>query len=415
MKRPSIQIRLMILVGFYVVITTSPAHSQAAPATRPSDANSTITFQIQVVDESGQPLEGVIVKPTGLRSRAYSGSHYGWKDAYGSNAAQETDAAGIATLSAPVYINEKIETGFLTADISHPGFTPLSHNNLDVSKSMQSVILKRGGSLTLDLKFEPGARPLQSVYIFSTSNKYAEQEWSELPDGRISMTSLAPGVQHIYAASIVKNAPSLFSDVIQVNVEPGKSDVLNLTLKPGIRLAGLLDDAAPRPITQGEIALEVSLDDQHGLRWFDWTTIASDGTFSFESIPRGLAQFVAICDGWVTQRSIIEDQFHCVIPQSVELSRDARDQQIVLTMEPTATLEVLVVDPAGHPIEGAQVFCASGVQWTDSSTSLVWGHGRSWKDYLGATEEERERYSQKLRDANLDHTRAVSGADGVQD
>ena len=51
----------------------------------------------------------------------------------------------------------------------------------------------------------------------------------------------------------------LFSDPIDVATEkPGKDGVYEVTLRPGVRFEGRLDDSVPRPITEGYAELTIA-------------------------------------------------------------------------------------------------------------------------------------------------------------
>src|SRR5215831_2930795 len=72
---------------------------------------------IRVMDATGKPISGAIVRPEGLRTKPgpYVGGWYGWQAGRNGvpNPPVKTDKAGCAPVPYPKYVFERIETGTL--------------------------------------------------------------------------------------------------------------------------------------------------------------------------------------------------------------------------------------------------------------------------------------------------------------
>lgn len=155
--------------------------------------------------------------------------------------------------------------------------------------------------------------------------------------------------------------------------------VLQLTVAPGVRLEGKLDESVPRPIKEGYVDLLIHEGEGHrivapkdGLVWQDYTRIQPDGSFVFPSLPPGAhAQLFALCNGH-RSKNPTEDELREYLrkhdagdqwlidaaldrpdiwPQLVSLDHDVVN--VTLPCQPTGALDLRVVDPAGNPISGA--------------------------------------------------------------
>src|SRR6266581_3437040 len=84
---------------------------------------------IRVVDASGMPVAGAIVRPEGLRTKPgpYVSGWYGWGTALQNGVPIRpvtTDKEGYARVPYPKYVFERIETGTVCLSVDHPDFVP---------------------------------------------------------------------------------------------------------------------------------------------------------------------------------------------------------------------------------------------------------------------------------------------------
>ncbi len=181
------------------------------------------------------------------------------------------------------------------------------------------------------------------------------------------------------------NGPLRFSDLIDITqpseVQPDGTIVA--VLKPGIRLQGRLDASVPRPITAGCVELYINEGEGHRVQsgdnwtWEDTAIVNEDGTFVFESLPQGgHAQLAALVDGFQSTKpspealraylqehdagelSLVDpavERGDAFWPHLVSLASDQDSVEVELPCMPTASLDVLVVNPLGRPIVGASV------------------------------------------------------------
>ncbi len=77
---------------------------------------------IKVVDTSGKPIAGAIIRPDGLRPKRING-HWGWsEDNPVKPTPVTTDARGIARVPYPRYVFEKTETGEISFGVEHSNY-----------------------------------------------------------------------------------------------------------------------------------------------------------------------------------------------------------------------------------------------------------------------------------------------------
>src|ERR1051325_10180293 len=83
---------------------------------------------IRVVDSSGTPVAGAVIKPEGLRTKPgpYVSGWYTWMPMANGvpNPPVTTDKDGFARVPYPKFVFEQIETGTLCLSVSHPDFVP---------------------------------------------------------------------------------------------------------------------------------------------------------------------------------------------------------------------------------------------------------------------------------------------------
>lgn len=224
----------------------------------------------------------------------------------------------------------------------------------------------------------------QAVPLLS-QNRVWGREFVPQPDGTFKSPPVAMTRRMMRVCAAQENGPTLYSELVDVaTAKPEADGVLELVLKPGVRLTGRLADSVPRPITEGYVDLFIVEGPDHtfasdAFRWEDSTPVQPDGTFTYESIPGGgHAQFHVVVDGYMsvnpTGESILEyvqkhqaaneemlNQYretlkmrsHEMWPQFVPLDRP--EVEVTVECEKTASCDFRIVDSAGNPIPNAVV------------------------------------------------------------
>jgi hypothetical protein len=217
------------------------------------------------------------------------------------------------------------------------------------------------------------------------------------------VSNIRPGETFVQAAFKTPKGALLFSPVTSVRADIGKSAEVSLELRPGILLAGRVDDAVPRPIRNARIGVYVAPlpDDEHGdLLWSDAQPLREDGTFEFASLPAGRMRVLVLADGWMSKL----ESSGIMVPRPWSLSHvtDSRTD-VIVPMVPASSCEVTVLDKDGQPVAGAQVMAWPNISKTafgnwildiyepslaDSfaTQTAPWKEIPYWRTYKGTTD-----------------------------
>jgi len=365
------------------------------------------TAFIKVLDAAGQPVPGAIVKTYALRPKN-GGADYFWTDRMSVKPLPvRTDRSGIARVPFPHYILEKLETGEISFTVNHPDFCKdhfvrnvafappenavlwkrVAHPVLVLLKRAparpDAVRLKHGGILRVSAFVESKDKLLTNIHPQVSSIDLPETNfWQDSPDGWRTTRRVNEGSNALRIAWFPGDGKIWFSDVVSFLAKPSQTNEFQLQLRPALRLAGKLDDAALRPITGGRVQLHVVPTNMptgtDALHWESTRTINADGTFAFESLPPGRVEVIAICDGFVSVDGSKATGLR--LPQVFTL--DETNLDIVVKMEPTATCEITVQDDQGHPLPGADVAFWPNVQWEGRFSTIFARDSFNWEDIL---------------------------------
>ena len=376
---------------------------------------------IRVVDARNKPIAGATITPYAMRPKRQGGhsGHYRWLKDRDDVPPQTvlTDEMGTAVVPYPRYVAERIETGQISVSVKHPGYISDTRDIL-VSTSLPSgapwalrlkVILNRlkNGPVTrpgptvleqgqtLILKPAPPLATGSRLFAQSSSNRgyYDDDFWDMSTPGMVVSRKHALGKHAVRLIGLGESNQLMFSDTVDVTIEPGVANTRSLTLKPAKTVRGQLSGNVPRPIANGRVVIDVVPAGQRPAdrppRWHAWTTVNEDGSFEIPSLPAGNLEIVALCQGFISASAPGQRQFSTVCyPQRHVI--DSNDLDIVIEMKPTARLEVTVYDDKGRPLEGARVSTWPNVRWGDQASTIFCGDLYNTIDLLQRTNNRRE-------------------------
>ncbi len=357
--------------------------------------------KIKVVDLTGRPIAGATIKPDGLRPKG-GGGHYSWTEENEIKPnSTTTDADGIARVPYPRIVCEHIETGEISFEVHHPEFcsdrpfrtvSPTPPANARISRKLQfwwnagkllvkgkslspdPVILQFGGAVRLSGIIGPEGTPLKKLHAQVSGIWPGQNElFATLPDNSLFSHRIPTGQNYLRLIHFPENGRICFSDAVTFNSVARQTNVFHLTLRPGLRLKGKVDDSVPRPVKQGYAITRVFTGDNSGgrdvLMWFAWSPIQDDGSFTFESLPSGRVEIIATCEGYVSKSNdgTNSTRGH-VIPQLFRL--EAEDLDITLQMEEGASCELHITDDQNRPLAGAEAGFWPNVIWDNTGTTI---------------------------------------------
>ena len=255
-----------------------------------------------------------------------------------------------------------------------PSVDPLGNTVITLADSNQVEIRAHRANETL------AAHHLYPV-ISATSS-----DWSEAPDGMVTIRrvdlSSDRSSRWLRIVQVADNGPAWFSEAIDLLPKNRGLISIDVELKRGVRVEGLLDVQVPRPLKNGRV---VALIPQGASRagpsfWEAAADVAPDGSFIMESLPNDeYLQLTASCDGWVSTNPTDEELAYYAKhfddrgadPRAASERRvcaqvfPLRGEKIepAISMQRSATCEVTVLDQNESPLPGARVDFSYPVSW----------------------------------------------------
>jgi beta-lactamase regulating signal transducer with metallopeptidase domain len=369
-------------------VQTTLAQAPAGPAGVSPAQISFSKVLVVVRDENGQPVAGATVKPTGFRVKGMHGADaYPWNQKlFGPAEKTVTDGQGRAWVKYPIESipEEKEYTGALILMVSHPDFASLHIQTYLVDGSESPVQIHRGLLLRVSAWYGSGHEPVPEVVFKLNQEDIQAEDWQKQPDGTWTFHEFSPGEHIIQAMGRLPSGQVLFSDARAFSASTN-GEILDLEMKPGIRVEGRLDDQVPRPVTNGRVLIDVrppqipAFDNYSDVEnifkeypdvryWKTYRSIAPDGTFVFESVPPGGLDVVAVGDGFVSSSGGVfgnknNGQIKPIkgfcLPQAFALT--APVTQVVVATEPSATLEVRAKNREGRPMPNIKIVLSPNV------------------------------------------------------
>ncbi|TWU11393.1 hypothetical protein CA54_02000 [Symmachiella macrocystis] len=359
-----------------------------------------IKCRVLVVDALGQPVQGAVVMPSGFRTRAEPGSHWGWvKQRFGPVPKVKTGPKGIAEIEVPKFVTEKQTIGQVTWLVDNPDHVVYRADH-DINDDPAEITLKDGYRIAATAVDAATTEPIKE-HLYAVQSGYNMSlgaEWRQSKSGVLLSRVFDEAQITLRLVALTPGQPARFSDLITLDRadDGGRIFLRSIPLKPGTRVAGKLDPAVPRPVTGGNVVAFISAGEvpQDGSRaalwrWNDETKIQPDGSFVFESLPRGeVVQLIAVCNGWISKNPT-QAELDAVLPWQENLnpglansfttpqvfSLDAAKIEPTLGMFTAATCRIKVVDPDDKPLPAAEVMMwPNHKQLRGGSTVLGFGY-----------------------------------------
>jgi hypothetical protein len=180
-----------------------------------------------------------------------------------------------------------------------------------------------------------------------------------IEDGKFELPALPAG-SFRFTATHEEHAPGTSALVTLDGKNPTTGVAIQLTA--GATVRGKVVDAAGQAVASARVRFGVATNPR--MMIFEaprqvYTT--ADGTFAVKGLPRKLLQAVALHETGASQ--------------SVEVDTSGGDvANVRLTIDVTGTIAGVVVDPAGQPVEGAQV--SAGPSFADNRTRVDFSQWR---------------------------------------
>jgi hypothetical protein len=365
-----------------------------------------VQCQLSVTDSEGNPVEDATIRPLGFRTLVERGSHWAWvEDRHGPLPSVQTDADGKASIEVPKYVAEELEIGEVSWIVNHPDYVTYygDHRVADITNK---IVLGDGYRIAATaIDNESGEAITANIHGVMSEGRRVGSEWALAKNGTLVSGVLDLERTKLRIVHLPDDQPARFSRLLDV-VAPGGSDrvfLREIAVEPGTRVEGTIDAKIPRPITGGHITAFISAGpdgptaprSEHW-KWFDKTEIKDDGTFVFQSLPRGEAvQMLAVCDGWLS-REPTQQEIDLTVPWLKKLA-DARvggstcaplvymlnvpKLRVNVEMNRTATCEITVVGPDGSPLPNAHVGLWPNQHWFRGGSTIV-GVGHRSADLL---------------------------------
>lgn len=374
--------RCKVLIAVAVLLTSiligqgSTGENDTAKPVQSDEVEKRIVT-IRIVDNQQQPIQGAIIRLDGLRPVDSMASHYGYRDPIGVEFI--TDLNGIAQVEYPRYVQEHVETGAISFQISHPNYPDMSILSYKIDGSEVPIVMLPGAEMVVVALLDDAPVREFTVHQGSSETTFKSQILEDA-DGRL-IQGIKEGSYPIYLHYVDQTGLEYYSAVEIFEAKAGVRHQVKLELYPALSLKGIFDASVPRPIINGCVRVNMINETREMDRQMNPTESASvhrifsadvkaDGSFSFLQLPKGYGEVIAICDGFASKidRGNPEAYFQ---NQHFDLQGDG--QEIIVEMEPTATFSGKVVNTDGQPVEGAEVIFTPNVFWGNFFSQLFMG------------------------------------------
>jgi len=382
-----------------VVAHAADAEKAVVEAGPPVEADDPIgRVAIRIEDVHGNPIAQARLHATQWRPVEDPGSSIWWgEDGYMGESGPDGVVRLEYTKRHPTS-NEGTRTLMSVGyEITHPEFITHTEHGLDVADGDTVVVLERGSFLIVSGWMDWPDRGREAILDVTPHLSYdvdvSAADWIPIGDGRPSCSRIPPGAHELYLSHEASDGRVWYSEVTRFELVEGEQVELALQLLPPRSMTGRLSEDVLRPVTNGEVELNLYVggrgDASVMLRTYR-VDVQSDGSFAFEGLPPGAGEIIGLCDGWVSARERLADS-NWIEPetegerrrwvplwglQQLDPAAYAEDPY-VLAMEPTGHARITVLDPDGGALAGATVSSWPNIHWSIGYSNIFLD--RTWQ------------------------------------
>lgn len=337
-------------------------------------------FKLKLVDDSGNPVQGVLVTKAGVRTKENPEAWWSWPEEAERNVEHVTDENGEIDINYPVRYGQPgpmLTTTTLFLRYRHADFVA-GEAEVDPTRNQATHELTRGCSAAFRCKGIDGAS-INEFAVFM-AGQGGNAIW-QLNEGESRSGGIPEGLWQTMLVVPRSDGNHLFSNPFDVHYEKGQDLQLDIEVQPGMRVSGSLSNNVPRPITDGKVIaycvpkpLGERIWENPSVAWQQETVIAADGTFEFSSLPPSQSiQLIALSKGWLSD-GWQNDLMHGLIinPEEDDI-KGRRLAGLTLPMAAAGAIEVEVANENGIPIKGAEVSCWPFQMYSHSSGTTLLG------------------------------------------
>ena len=262
--------------------------------------------------------------------------------------------------------------------MDHPKFAYVDSLHIDVpleSKDPYEIKLTRGVPVEIRPLIDGKPTTLDDLFVrWSDGRSWLKGVTPEkTAAGTLRIPAMPPGKNSVLVVKLDGERATHFSKIVDFELTADEPLTIDVPLQPSLKIQGVLSDNVPRPVRQGRIMIRTlpSLSDfRSQVRWFSWTAIRPDGSFTIDGWPDDeRMQLIAICDGYMAtsgSASDVERDPHA--PKKDTLLRSqvfdpGKNSHITVAMTPLARCVVTAVDDDDKPVAGVTVSSCPNIHW----------------------------------------------------
>lgn len=314
------------------------------------------------VDFENPAAGGSVTGTVMMAGKAVAGAKVVVTDARGPE-----QAVGVTTDESGAFLAEGVQFGRVRITVEAPGgLRGNGSASVDEGAEAPDVTIEIGTARVAMKVIDPNGEPASGCWISVERTDSEETGWGRLADngtsdgeGHWRSEGLMPGT---YTVRINRLEFAQFVTDPFTLREGEEKDLGQLRMTTGVVLQGVIQDDAGNPVEKAT----VSLRDLKGnpIQMFSMATSGSDGSYTLHGVEAG--RYIAH----------VQAKGHGPYDKQIDLTEQGGKLDAVLARG--GTLRVRVVDPAGDPVQGANVliFDAQGVRVTRTISLANFDSGR---------------------------------------